>query len=456
VSSAALTVVIGAGISGLACAYSLKKSRQKVLLLEAAARPGGAIQSVAEDGFLYELGPQSFSSTDRLTQLSDELGLTPEIVEAPHGAPRYVLLDGKLLPVPLSPPAMLFSDLLSWGTKFSFLRDVFGRTVPPLAEESIAAFVRRKFSAELLDRLVGPFVSGIYAGDPERLSLRAAFPKLYEAEKAGGSVIRGGLQLASDSGRKAARPSKRRPGLLSFRSGNQALVSALAKSLGASLRCNAEIIEIQISQSGFQLRVRTGGDNDEVSCARLVIATPTSAACKLLDGIAPAASTALHKIPYAAVAVVSLGYSTKQVSRSLDGFGFLIPRSTGVRTLGTIWNSSLFPERAPTGHVLLTSFIGGTTDPETASLPAEGLRDLVHREISEILQITGVPMATRVTGYLQAIPQYNLGHLDLLKTIEASVRQIPGLYLIGNYWKGPAVGACVENALSVAEVIRIG
>ncbi len=454
-ASGPLTIVVGAGISGLSCAYGLKKSGENVLLLETSARPGGMIQSIAENGYLFELGPQSFSSTAALAGLCDDLQLTREVVEAPHGAPRYVLIDSKLVPVPMS-PALLTSGLLSWSTKFSFLRDVLGKTSPPQAEESIAAFVRRKFSAELLDRLVGPFVSGVYAGDPEQLSLRAAFPKLYEAETKAGSVIRGSLSLGKAEGEKTVTRPRPRPGLLSFRGGNETLVRALAISLGASLRCHVAVDQLQQAERGFRVTVKSSAGEENLVCVRLVLATPTSATSEMLSGLAPLASSAFQRISYAPVAVVSLGYRRQQIQHSMEGFGFLVPRSSKIRTLGTVWNSSLFPGRAPQGHVLMTSFIGGATDPAAVSLSEEELAAIVHREISPLLKINGEPAVTHVTRYAKAIPQYNLGHLDRLKSIQGTIATIPGLWMIGNYWKGPAIGACVEHALSVAEQIRIG
>ena len=453
-ASTPLTIVVGAGISGLTCAHVLKKSGQNVLLFEAASRPGGVIQSIEEGGYLFELGPQSFSATSEVAELCGDLGLAGELLEAPHGAPRYVLIGDKLVSVPLS-PALLTSNLLSLSTKFSFLRDVLGKTSPPDMDESIAAFVQRKFSAELLDRLVGPFVSGIYAGDPEQLSLRAAFPKLYEAEKTAGSVIRGALVLGKAAGRETVSRPRPRPGLLSFRAGNETLIRALAKSLGPALRCKVEICRVRQAERGFRLKIQSSA-GEEFVCDRLVLATPTTASAQMLQHIAPAASGRLHKISYAPVAVVSLGYKREQVRHSLRGFGFLVPRSSGRRTLGTVWNSSLFPGRAPEDQVLLTSFVGGATDPAAASLSREELAALVHREIASILHITGNPAVNRVTPYSKAIPQYNLGHRELLETIQDAVARIPDLWIIGNYWKGPSIGACVEHAMAIADAIRIG
>ena len=451
-----LTVVVGAGISGLACAYSLKLAGENVLLTEASSRSGGVIQTVAENGYLFELGPQSFTSNPSLDELCFRLGLAGEILEAPHGAPRYVLIDGRLQNVPLSPPSFFTSGILRWKTKVSILKDLFGKTAPPAGDESISEFVRRKFTPELLEKLVGPFVSGIYAGDPERLSLRAAFPKIYQAELRKGGVLRGAFRSTPGTSRDSEKQSMRRPGLLSFQGGNLALATALGKALGDALRLHTTVSGIGRTAEGFLVTTAGPSGNSEILCKKLVLATPADATAGILHSVAPLAAEALRKISYAPVAVVSLGYRSEQVGRSLEGFGFLVPRSARVRTLGTVWNSSLFPGRAPHGRVQLTSFVGGETDREAASLSSDALAALVHREIAPLLQITGIPEASRITNYLRGIPQYNLGHLDLLGSAASALKAIPGLHAIGNYWNGPAVGACVERAQAVADEIRIG
>ena len=451
-ASASLTIVIGAGISGLTCAYALKKSGQNVLLLEASARPGGMIQSVSENGYLFELGPQSFSGTETIFKLCDDLGISGELVEAPRRAPRYVLIDGKLVPVPFSPGAFLSSPLLTWRTKLSILSEVFRTSKSPESDESVAAFVRAKFTAELLDRVVGPFVSGIYAGDPEFLSLRAAFPQIYEADKLSGSVIRGSLRLAQN--KPKAQP-RRRPGLYSFRKGNEMLIRALADSLGDTLRCMTSLAEIERDSSGFLLRVTGAREQESLRADRLVLATPAFTHRELLSNVAPSAGSELFGMEYAPVAVVSQGYRQDQLSSRLEGFGFLIPRSAHLRILGTVWNSSLFEGRAPEEHLLMTSFIGGATDKKALTLPPEELSAAVHRELSEILRIEGPPVTTKVTPYWAAIPQYNLGHTKRLDAVRKDISQVRGLWVIGNYWKGPAIGACIEHSLAVAEEIRI-
>jgi oxygen-dependent protoporphyrinogen oxidase len=443
-------LVVGGGISGLVCAYALQKAGIEVQLVEASPRPGGVINSISRDGFLLELGPQSFSGTSALRQLCSEIGISDQLLEAPPRAPRYVLVGGKLQPVPMSPPAFIMSPLISSSTKWALARDIFGKSIPPDGDESIAAFVRRKFSAQLLDRLVGPFVSGVYAGDPERLSIRSAFPQLHDAEKAAGSIVRGMLRLA-----KTKEGPRERPTLQTFREGNETLVLALANKLGQSLRTGLRVTEVSRQLNGsFDVRLEGPSQEESVSTKSLILATPTDVTGKLLSQLDTSFESLLSPIEYAAVAVVSLGYQKSEVGHSLDGFGFLVPRSAGLRVLGTVWNSSLFTGRAPDGHALLTSFVGGATDPGAAKLQPQELANLVHREISPLLSIKSEPAFSNVTIWPRALPQYNLGHADRLAAVAKACSRFPGLWLTGNYLRGPAIGSCVEQALAVAEEVR--
>ena len=454
-TSSVPAVVVGAGISGLVCAYALHKAGVNAQVLEASPRAGGVIASEVRDGFLLELGPQSFSGTAVLRSLCTELGIEDQLIQAPAGAPRYVLIDGALLAVPLNPAAMLTSSLLSAKTKWRIARDAFGTTHAPEQDESIAAFVRRKFGEELLDRLVAPFVSGIYAGDAERISLRAAFPQVYEAENSAGSIIRGMMRAA-----KSRKGPRERPTLLSFRNGNETLVRALAQKMVSRLRLDAEVLGIGVRRDAesirFEVRFREAGSDQLVVTERLVLATPANVAGALLRDVNAAFEPVLAGIEYAPVAVVSLGYRRQDVGHSLDGFGFLVPRSSGLRVLGSVWNSSLFPERAPAGHVLLTSFVGGATDSDAAKLSSDELAALVHREVAPILQIRAAPVYSHVQVYRRALPQYNIGHGERLMALERLRSGLPGLSLVGNYFRGPAIGNCVELGMTAAETLLTG
>ena len=443
-------LVIGGGISGLVCAYALQKAGVEVLVVEASACPGGVIRSVKRDGYLLELGPQSFSGTSQLRALCVELGIADQLHEAPPQAPRYVLMNDKLQRVPMNPAALLLSPFVDGSTKWGLVRDIFGKSVPPETDESVAAFIRRKFSDQLLDRLVGPFVSGVYAGDPENLSLRSAFPPVYEAEKAAGSVIRGMLRLAK---RKKGPPE--RSTLNTFREGNETLVRALVNQLDSALLTGTSAVNIYKQNDGSFHVSLEGGSDESLSAKSVVFATPANVTGKLLTQLESSFESLLKPIEYAAVAVVSLGYARKDVGHSLEGFGFLVPRSAGLRILGTVWNSSLFPGRAPDGHVLLTTFVGGATDPAATNLSPEELSTLVHREIAPVLSIRNVPKFCNCTTWPRALPQYNLGHGDRLASITRKLTSFAGLFLTGNYLRGPAIGSCVEQALAVAEKVNV-
>jgi oxygen-dependent protoporphyrinogen oxidase len=454
-------LIVGAGISGLTTAFALRKAGIDARIVDGASRPGGLIQSVRRDGYLVECGPQSFSGNASLTSICRDLEILDRRILADSKAPRFVLINGALEKVPLG-PGLLVSPLMGGGTRTALFRDVFGRSEAPDSDESVASFIRRKFSPTLLDRLVGPFVSGIYAGDPEKLSLRAAFPILYEAEQTSGSVLRGLLKVMKARKAKRGPLPREKPTLQTFREGNDTLVRALAEKLGAYLSLEAEVISIRPLDPGrepktprFRVGLHTPSGEEFLETERLVLAVPTDRAGKLLAPLGRAFESQLRNVDYSGVAVVSLGYRKEDVGHPLDGFGFLVPRSSGLTVLGTVWNSSLFPGRAPGHHVLLTSFVGGATNPDATKQPADQLVALVHREIKPLMQLREGPVFSNVSVWPRALPQYNLGHTARMAAINNCRADFPGLYLTGNYMNGPAIGACVEQALKVADEIRV-
>lgn len=444
-------VVIGGGISGLACAYGLREAGIPVLLLEQSQRLGGMIDSVEQDGFLFELGPQSFLSTETLLEVIAGLGLDNELLRADPRAPRFILRRGRLELVPRAPPALLSTGLLSFGTKWRLLSEPFRRTQPPKDDESVADFVRRKFGAELLELLLAPFVSGVYAGDPEKLSLRSAFPSVHQWEQQYGSVIRGAMK---------SRPAKDKPPatLCTFRKGMVSLPRALGERLGDEVRCSVSVTSIRRGKangnSEFELTVSHHGHEERITSGAVIVATETQPAGRLLAGISPDFASHLARVEYAPVAVVATGYRREQVSHPVNGFGFLVPRTQKLRILGTVWTSSLFPGRAPEGLVSFTSFAGGATDPDLLRLNDAEIVEVVARELAGVLRITGAPAAWRVQRYERALPQYNLGHGRTLAALRALTANLPGLFLTGNYLEGPAIGVCVEQALRTAQVVR--
>jgi protoporphyrinogen/coproporphyrinogen III oxidase len=445
--------VIGGGISGLACAYRLWQLGVPVTLLEAEETAGGLIGTSEQDGFLFETGPQSFQGTDSVLDLVRELGLEVDLCQADSKLPRYVLRDGRLEKIPMSPQAVLTSSLLGVGTRFRIASEALRRTKPPTEEESVAQFVRRKFGHEILEYLVSPFVSGVYAGDPEKLSLRAAFPSLDEWERSYGSVLRGAMKS-----RPAKGAGQGPPPLCSFHHGMAMLTRTMAAKLGESARLGASagsLTQTNGNASGrYQIGFTQNGRTDSIDAMAVVIATPAYVASHLTEEISAPLARALSGIAYAGVAVVTAGYHAKQVGAVLDGFGVLIPRSEKIRTLGTVWNSTLFPDRGGEGRVTLTSFIGGATDPKIIAMRDEDIESIVHKENERILAITGPPIVSKVWKHPKALPQYNLGHGHVVETVRESERAIPGLYFAGNYLEGPSIGKCVDLGSQTAEAAR--
>ena len=448
------SVIIGAGVSGLVAAHRLKKMGRDLLLVECGDRVGGVIQSRDVEGFLIECGPNSLRGSHEFLDLVEELNLTDELVTADPRAPAYVYAGGRLHAVPMSPPALVKTKLISNAAKLRLLREPFVEARHESGEESVASFVRRRLGDEILERLVEPFLSGVYAGNPEELSVQACFPKLAEFETKAGSVLRGALRAAKQS-RKEASKQKRslRPyRLCSFRDGLSVLPEALSRSLGDSSLTLARIIGIDknLSSNRFEIRIEHQGEVETINSSTLVISTPSYAAAHLLDNIAPEIAELIAEIPYVSIASVPLAYREEQVARRLDGFGFLAPRGEGLRTLGSIWNSSLFAGRSPEGWVCLTNFIGGATDTGAVNLGDEELIRIVHNDLSKVLGVSGEPRRLPITRYDRAIPQYELGHAARAERIESGLRDIPGLWIAGNYLRGISVGDCIKQAERVA------
>ncbi len=444
-------IVIGAGISGLACAHRLNQIGVEVALLESSDRPGGLIGTIQKDGFLFESGPQSFQGTDLVLTLIRELGIEGELLKADPRAARYILLHGRLQKIPTSPQAMLTSSLLGVGSRWKILAEPFRKTRPPAGEESVAKFARRKFGDEILEYLVGPFVSGVYAGDPEKLSLKAAFPSLDEWEREYGSVLRGARKSHKTSG---AIPSS----LCSFRQGVARLPSALAEKLGNRIQTGItakSLHRLRSDETGmFQVNTQGAGESATMHASAIVLATPAYVSAHLIEPISPQLGHTLSGIAYAPVAVVASGYFRQQAGEPMDGFGFLVPSKEKLHTLGTVWNSSLFPGRAREGAVTITSFTGGATNPAITAEPDDQIAKIIQSENEHILKIVGSPVSAAVWKHPRALPQYNLGHGHVVEAIRDAERQLPGIFFAGNYLEGPAIGKCIENGFQTAEAIQ--
>ena len=439
-------IVVGGGISGLSCAYRLRRLGIETLLFEASPHAGGLITTIEKSGFRFEAGPQSFQSTPVLTQLIGELKLRDDVLQADARAPRYILRHGRMQKIAMSPQGLLASRFLSAGSRWRIASEGFRRTRPPSEEETLANFVRRKFGHEILEYLVSPFVSGVYAGDPEKLSLRAAFPSLEEWEREHGSVIRGAMK----SRKKGGKP----PGLCSFKRGMAMLPTALGAALGDSLHVASPVASIaRAAPAGraYEVRLRNGS---AMRAEAVVMAAPAYEASHMIRPVSESLAHRLSGIAYASAAVYCAGYYDKQAAMAPEGFGVLIPRSEKHRTLGMVWNSSLFRNRAPQGQFVITSFLGGATDPDLLRESDEEIAAITEKDSSTILGITGNPIVSGLWRHPKALPQYNLGHGHTVEALREGGDAMPGLFFSGNYLEGPSIGKCVEQAFRAAEAVR--
>ena len=446
-------IVVGAGISGLSTAYFLDRAGSDVTLLELEPIPGGTMQTVREDGWLVEPGPtSSLETTPLLGEMVKELGIGDEWVYADASADkRYILRDGKLHPLPMTPLAFLVSSLWGGRGKLRLLGEPIVGRAP--AEESIAQFVTRRLGKEFLDYAIDPFVSGVYAGDPKRLSVRAAFPKLYALEEKYGGLMKG-MILGAGERRQRAEKAKDKARMFSFRGGMQTFPRAIARRLGAKIRYGCDVVAVERGTDGrFRILLGRGGGGIPAEADVVVLAVPAYAAELLIRHFSPAASDALRRISYPPVAEVFLGYRAEDMGRALDGFGYLVPAKEGRSILGTIWSSSLFPGRAPEGRVALTTFVGGSRQPQIARKNEEDLIRLVTSELRALMNVRGDPVYARVSRWERAIPQYNLGHQELMTTVDGLETDMPGLFFCNNFRGGIAVGDCVMNGEKTARRI---
>ncbi|MDH3198054.1 MAG: protoporphyrinogen oxidase [Candidatus Krumholzibacteria bacterium] len=445
--------VIGAGISGLACAYLLQCAGLRVTVFERDARPGGVIASVSRDGFLSECGPNStLDGKDAFDAIVSDLGLRERLAVASDEAKkRFILRGGALHPLPMSPPALLGSRLFSARGKARLLREPFVRPSAGGGEESVGAFVRRRFGPEAADYAAGPFVAGVYAGDPERLSMGAAFPAVVDYERVHGSVIKGAIRAM----RERRRTGKARPRLVSFDGGMEVLVTSLAGALAPRLRLSTPVTALARAGDGWEVAAEGAGT---LRARAVVVTTPADVTAGLVSGLDPALSSRLREVPYAPVVSVYIGAPRERVAHPLDGFGFLVPEVEDGRILGTIFNSSLFGGRAPRGMVALTTFVGGMRQPDLADLDDRAVVELVREELGRRIGLSGEPACVRVRAWRRAIPQYALGHGGLVAALGALEERTPGLHFGSNFVGGVSVGDCVETAARVSRAVakRLG
>ena len=452
----AQVAIVGGGISGLSAAWTLHKRQVPYVLLEAGSEVGGVIRTESKGGFLLEGGPDSIlAQKPEGLALCRELGLGDRLVPTnPHQRSVFVLHRRRLHPLPegmaLAVPTkvlpFLRSGLFSWPGKIRMGLDL---VIPPRAgngDESIASFLRRRFGQEAVDLIGEPLLAGIHAGDPERLSILATFPRFRDLERRHGSLVRG----MWSSPRPATGPGEPPPAAFySLRGGLREVVTALVARLRpGAVRTRAPVRAVARDGNAFALALE---DGERVEAARVIVAAPGPRIAPALEGLVPEVARTIGAIPFASSATVLLGYRREDVAHPLDGYGMLVPRTEGLRTTAVSFVSTKFSGRAPEGHVLLRGFLGGVRDGNVLSLSDDEMAATVRREMAGVLGLRGEPVLTRIFRWPGGTPQLEVGHLARIAEAEGKAAEVPGLHLTGAGLRSTGIPDAVAEATRAAE-----
>jgi len=453
--------IIGAGISGLATAYAIEQQAKQAeftvetLLLEKESRTGGKILSIKDQGFLCEWGPNGFLDNKPMTlELCRQLQIESRLLRSDDNARKRFIYSGKVLhQMPENGSAFLKSKLISWPGKFRLAAELVIPKRSSDSDETLADFGRRRLGREALDKLISPMVSGIFAGDPETMSLKSCFPRIYELEQQYGGLIKAMLKLAKQkraevkAGKAVA--SAAGPGgvLTSFSGGIQELTDGVVTALSGQVLTDHGVARIEQKQAGYTLHLENG---QQLEVDLVVTAAPAYAVADMLDELNDKSSVILRQTPYATMNVVCFGYQREQIDFDLNGFGYLIPKAEGCDTLGTLWDSSIFSNRAPEGMVLLRSMLGGAGNPTAIDFSEDEVKARVMHDLQQIMGITAAPEFVKIFRHRHAIPQYTRGHAQRLLELEDSLQNSPDLILTGNAFHGVGLNDCVHAANQAA------
>ena len=440
-------VVVGGGVAGLSAAYELQRRGVPVRLLEAAHRLGGVILTERFDGWVVDAGPDSLLvQKPAAVALCRELGIADRLVSTLEPRSAYVLRDGRLhqipegsfLGFPINATALAKSSLLTWGGKLRMACEVVIPRGPGDVDESIAAFVRRRFGAEAADYLAEPLLAGIHAGDAERLSVRALFPRLVHAEQQSGSVIRSLRALRMQPSPQGA--------FVSLPGGVAELVDAVAGALTPGTVALTACVTHLRRTAAFVIDTDAGAFHARA----VVLAVPAYTAGKLLRGLDTTLAVLCDTVPYASTATVAFGYQRDQIRHPMRGSGFVVPRLERSPLLAATWVTSKWPGRAPDGCALVRAFLGGGRDPQRLDMTDDELVRSAREALEEVLGIDGAPIFARLFRWPRQTPQYDVGHLDRLAVIERRLLSIPGVFVTGSGFRAAGIPDCIADARQVA------
>jgi oxygen-dependent protoporphyrinogen oxidase len=459
-------VVIGAGISGLSAAYRLRKRQTTadITLVEREPKPGGKLVTDRVDGFVIEGGPDSFlASKPAALALCREIGIDDRLRGTRHDrGGAFVLRSGRLLPIPeglsgLVPArldSLLASDLLSKEGKARVAREPDVEPRIGQDDESLASFVMRRFGPELYERLIEPLMSGIYAGDGERLSILATFPNLRDLEVQYGSVLAGLRRRAEHpQDEDAASGGCPASGFLAPEGGMQEISDALARAIVDSRFVRAEATQVTRLDGGYRVTLSQNGPLDADA---VVIATQGHVAARLIEPLDPSLSHLIDGIPHVSTATATLAFGARDVPHSLKGHGYVVPRAEDRPVLACSWVSSKWEHRAPDDCVLLRLFLGRDLMEAPAEVGDNEIVAVARAELRDVLGVTAEPRLVRVFRWPKSMPQYRVGHLDRVSQIREALRVLPGVALAGNYMSGVGLPDCIRSggaaAVHIAEM----
>nr|WP_295876034.1 protoporphyrinogen oxidase [uncultured Chitinophaga sp.] len=441
-------LIIGAGISGLSIAYELQKREVPYLVLEAAGHSGGVIQSFNKEGFELDAGPNTIAATPETMAFLQEIGLEQEILPAAAASRnRFLVRNNRLHAVSPHPLKIMGSDYISRGSKWRLFTERFRKPAPVQGEETVTHFVERRFNKEIADYLFDPILSGIYAGNPDQMSIAEVLPALPRWEREYGSVTKG---LMKEKGVMAGRK------IISLAGGNQTLTRRLQERLQTPVRFQTTVKKIEIApDGGYHVLCEGQGGAAVLEADRIILTTPAYTAARQLAALDEGLAALLQQVHYPRMGVLHLGFDANALPQPLEGFGFLVPHAEKLHFLGAICNSAIFPHKAPAGKLLLTVFTGGSRQEHYFDeLGVAQLQETVVSEVRSLLGLTAGPVMQHFSFIQQAIPQLNTGHAKLRAAVAAMEHNYPGIWLKSNFVQGVALPALIQHAASLADKLK--
>jgi len=437
-------IIVGAGIAGLSIAYELQKKGIPYQILEAGDKAGGVIRSMHINGYELDAGPNSIGATPDTLSFLTEIGLKDVVMEATAASKnRFLVRNGQLHGISPNPVKIISSKYVSGGAKWRLFTESFRKADKTTAEESVSSFVTRRFGKEIMKYVFEPVLSGIYAGNPDKLSIQEVLPMLPKWEKTYGSVTKGMMKSKGEMGGRK---------IIAFKGGNQVLPDRLVSLLQTPAKLGCKVTGITKGATDYIVQYEENGQTQMLNAAHVIFTTPSYATAGAINTIDAGLSATLKELHYPHMGVLHLGFGAEAKSKIPEGFGFLVPHAEGKHFLGAICNSAVFPSRAPEGKVLFTVFVGGAQQESLFDkIGAAQLQATVVKEFMELLGLTTRPELQHFSEWQKAIPQLNVGFAATRQQIKSFEEKFPGIIIAGNYVTGVSIPGIIAGAKGIAE-----